>query len=274
MQQWPDEIALQRLSTVLHRFGHWLEKPSPTDWLLVIVSSSGVIAALMTLRRIAVQTDANLQSAAAAKISADVARDTFLLNRAKDRAYVSMSHRPPGLQIEAFQGSTSHDPDPGYKNRVGANIKIVNEGNSPATITGHLVQLMFTNEPLPAIPPYDDKLVKIVRIPLVHRSDFSLTPIWNVHASAIDRVRSDDDWSLYVIGFVDYIDMFGGHHRSGYARRWDPFAEHRRRLYLRSESEKVEATPLDDTPNNLLIVTQMAYNYDRLRQPDEGNDWE
>jgi hypothetical protein len=60
---------------------------------------------------------------------------------------------------------------------------------------------------------------------------------------------------LYVVG---YIDVFGGHHRGGYARVYDP---------------ALETGPVGKR-NNLAFVTDRAYNYDRPRRKGEGDDWD
>jgi hypothetical protein len=57
--------------------------------------------------------------------------------------------------------------------------------------------------------------------------------------------------TLYVIGYADYIDQFNNRHRAGYARRYNP------------------VSPQD----NLHIAMDIGYNYDRLRNQGEGNDW-
>ncbi len=57
---------------------------------------------------------------------------------------------------------------------------------------------------------------------------------------------------IYVFGYVDYIDRFNMRHRSGFAR-----------YYM-----------LGAKPNNLMVLTQPGYNYDRERQHGEGNDWD
>ena len=62
---------------------------------------------------------------------------------------------------------------------------------------------------------------------------------------------------LYVVGYVDYIDVFGGHQRGGYARVYDPALD----------------TGPEDARNNLAFVTDRAYNYDRPREEGEGDDW-
>ena len=57
--------------------------------------------------------------------------------------------------------------------------------------------------------------------------------------------------TLYLIGYVDYVDAFDQRHRGGYARKYVPSDKH----------------------NNLKLVPDSAYTYDRERAIGEGNDW-
>ena len=56
---------------------------------------------------------------------------------------------------------------------------------------------------------------------------------------------------LFVVGYVDYVDQFRERHRSGYGRRYAHDAD----------------------GNNLVFIDARGYNYDRVRLPGEGNDW-
>jgi len=60
---------------------------------------------------------------------------------------------------------------------------------------------------------------------------------------------------LFVIGYTDYIDAFHVRHRAGYARRFSP------------EAQTI------GLPNNLVFVDFPGWNYDRIRQKNEGEDW-
>jgi hypothetical protein len=57
--------------------------------------------------------------------------------------------------------------------------------------------------------------------------------------------------TLYLFGYVDYVDAFGQRHRGGYAR-----------LFVADQKE-----------NNLVFITNASYNYDVPRQPGEGRNW-
>jgi hypothetical protein len=68
---------------------------------------------------------------------------------------------------------------------------------------------------------------------------------------------------LYVIGFVDYIDQFGERHRGGYGRRYYPAIDE---MKYKTEADRAKR-------NNLHVIVQEGYNYDRLRHRGEGKDW-
>ena len=63
--------------------------------------------------------------------------------------------------------------------------------------------------------------------------------------------------TLWIYGYVDYIDKFQERHRGGYARVYEPGRG---------------AGPPEQR-NNLIFVSQRNYNYDRRRKKGEGNDW-
>lgn len=69
---------------------------------------------------------------------------------------------------------------------------------------------------------------------------------------------------LIIIGYVDYIDAFRQRHRGGYARSYSPDVD-------LADYPSPEARA---KRNNLVFVAQAGYNYDRLRVPGEGGDWD
>jgi hypothetical protein len=67
-----------------------------------------------------------------------------------------------------------------------------------------------------------------------------------------ERLAVDDGTQKMIIfGYADYIDQFGIRHRAGYGR-----------LYI------------DSQVNNLAYPDTGPFNYDRIRLPDEGIDWD
>jgi len=169
-----------------------------------------------------------------------------------ERAYITMSHLPPGLflkyQLRPFE----------------IQLKIENYGNTPATVTdivlGHIVLVEKT---LPIDPPYPSASDISFRAFLVKGANFIHN--YEVRVSDADFPHViDDNKTLYIFGYVDYIDKFEKRHRSGYAR-----------AYMRSIDTTIYwAEDAINSRNNLVFVTQDGYNYDRPRKKGEGNDWD
>jgi hypothetical protein len=73
-----------------------------------------------------------------------------------------------------------------------------------------------------------------------------------------------NELKLWIIGFVDYVDIFTIRRRAGYARR-----------VLSTHGPKDTSThriPCDTFP--LVFEKHRDYNYDRERQHGEGDDWD
>ena len=85
-----------------------------------------------------------------------------------------------------------------------------------------------------------------------------------IEPAVIPAVK-DETVKLMLYGYVDYIDVFGKRHRSGYARDYSPKRDNRADYPYDEEFE---------TRNNLVFMEQRGYNYDRLRKKGEGNDWD
>ena len=85
---------------------------------------------------------------------------------------------------------------------------------------------------------------------LVTNDEIYYTITGNIDPPTLAAVRSGA-MTIWLFGYVDYIDAFSDHHRGGYGRRYD----------------------LTRPNDNLVFVTQHGYNYDRLRKRTDGNDW-
>lgn len=176
----------------------------------------------------------------AAKDAARAARTTAEHARTAERAYVKLSHASPGLKAEST-------------GLFSVNMQAKNTGRTPANITEMRVKpvLLSNGESLPSRPNYERqgsqtrKAFLVADMAVYFGDTFSVTP---AQAEQIN----DGTLKLYLIGYVDYIDAFGQHHRGGYARLYDP---------------------QPGLSNNLAFVTEGGYNYDRLRRLGEGNDW-
>jgi hypothetical protein len=166
--------------------------------------------------------------------------------RTIERAYVKLSHKPPGVYVLS-----------GAEIRV--TIQVTNMGHTPATVTEVMVTpiVLDWGQALPPSPIYE------APGPLPSAKGFlgSDEPFF-VHASfeipEWPEIRAGQKL-LFLVGYVDYIDAFGVRHRGGYGRRYDPRLD---RANLPTEQI-----------NNLTVVPDLDYNYDRPRHRNEGNDW-
>jgi hypothetical protein len=212
--------------------------------------SSGNSPEWWTVRLSLATFGATFVIAIATWLTYSVYRNILATNRQIERAYIKMSHLSPGLDIPSIIMTSSARPVP--RRDVSVRMSVRNHGNTPGEVTCGLVQLLFTDEPLPHRPAYDEKEARPARVFLVKGSSFKITKNWPIDADTIDRVCAGA-MQMYVLGYVDYLDRFGGRHRAGYARIYNSRA---------------------DRGNNLPYVTEPGYNYDRIRQQDEGCDWE
>jgi hypothetical protein len=157
--------------------------------------------------------------------------------RSVERAYVKISHRPSGLQPLA--GGTELE------------IEIRNHGTTPARMTEAIIRSIIVppEESLPPKPNYGTIGGEPQRAFLVENDVVYMSP--HMEFDVANAAALPSGTRVFVIGFVDYIDVFGTRHRGGYARIYAP-----------------------GVPTDLGFVTQDGYNYDRPRVRGEGNDWD
>lgn len=182
-------------------------------------------------------------AAQAAKINADAALEQAKAITLSERAYVGMSHTPPGLiQLPP--------PDSVYK----VEMEIRNVGRTPATITDVVldVSVLDETESLAAILKYPVNAPGLAPEIFLYADGFFFAERrFPISGDVMDDIQTHKK-TLILFGYVDYIDQFGRRHRSGYARRYNPA----------------------DKNGNLHIAIKKGYNYDRERQRGEGNDWD
>lgn len=159
-----------------------------------------------------------------------------------ERAYVKMSHVQPGINFH--NGGGAFDVVVGVKNF----------GRTPAYVTDALIKhlILPITKPLPSVPNYErtDRDRTPVKGFLVTNDEIFLRLLFPFGQEHILPISTSSE-RLYLYGYVDYIDQFGQRHRGGYARVYN-----------------------NDSPaNNLDVVSQDRYNYDRLRKKGEGIDW-
>ena len=172
-----------------------------------------------------------------------------------ERAYIKMSHRPPGIEPEGITGL------------FWVNLEIANFGKTPARVTDVVLTPVVVphQKGLPEIPDYSVPAVRdnIPNAFLVTEDKFfsvQRCKIPKLEMTSIMELESD----LFLIGFVDYVDQFGQRYRGGYARRYQPRMDDRSRYRTDDAFEQ---------RSNLVFVAQNGYNYDRPRGRGEGNDW-
>lgn len=168
-------------------------------------------------------------------------RRTINISRASERAYVTMSHEAPGVVFET-EGKSS------------LTIKIKNYGRTPAKVTDTLLKpvILPPSEKLPPKPNYMRDREENLESPkafLVRDDCFIVTEYFDTKEQTV--AIQEGTAILYLIGYVDYVDAFDKRHRGGYARKY----------------------VLSDKINNLKLVPDSAYTYDRERAIGEGNDW-
>jgi hypothetical protein len=148
-----------------------------------------------------------------------------------ERAYVDLSHDPPGLRMHAHS--------------IRFSIAIKNHGKTPADVTGAkmFVALAEGGARFPATPIYET--------PVRAKTAAFLMPGEAIHQwelrpqfprADIKRIKNGERL-LWLVGYVDYTDQFGRFYRSGYARRYIP-------------------KPLPGTKNNLVFETTPGHNFD------------
>lgn len=171
-------------------------------------------------------------SAKAALIQANVLTSS-------ERGYIKMSHFAPGLipldnSTDAFE----------------IRIEIKNWGRTPCQVTDMVLSPVILNngESLPKEPIYKRAVEQNpVHANLVSGESFFYTGSPIFKAGETMKSVNDGTKILYMIGYVDYSDKFGIKRRGGYARQYKP----------------------GSTDNNLVLVTQENYNYDRNRKEGE-----
>lgn len=212
----------------------------------IVAASAAVLACLVAIGQLVmfwVQLGHMKASNRTAATAADAALRQATGSMLAERAYLQISHKKPGVSL--------HPDHPIIK--VDTNLK--NHGNTPANLSDEVINHVITESgvALPTVPTYkrpDDQ--PVIRGILVKDEAYASTRQFPLSESDFEAIKTSDK-NLFIIGYADYVDIFGIRHRTGYARKFD-----------------LSGT---DSGNNLCIFNQEGYNYVRERNPDEGNDW-
>lgn len=244
------ECSVQHISLV----ALWQVAKFVKDFEGAITALSTVVLAVFTWRlwwstdnlwQEAVEAGKTAKIAAdAAKKSADAATAQIKSVIATERAYVKLSH--VGIGIVALNDYSAH-----------ANLRVKNWGKTPAVVTSVRFdgKVLTHQERLPIDFPYRAAApTDIASAYLVPDEFYDVELVVPLSGDEADNLRYSRK-VLWVFGHVDYMDVVGkGQHRSGWVRTFVP----------RFEGEERD---------NLVYAVGDRYNYDRPRNPGEGNDW-
>lgn len=213
------------------------EPVQPESWDTIWIAVTGAFTVVL-----AISTIALWWATKAAGARADSAIRTI------ERAYVKMSHYPPGLNIEDASGM------------CWVKLQVKNFGHTPARVIDAFVtvKVLPNNEPISANPVYKTNLItSVYRVFLVTGDEATYYPTpFNIGPSSVSDLRSGA-LNLWLIGHVDYLDMFGRQYRAGYARMYR-YEVDMRALYPNGGiGDEAYANR-----NNLVFVTEEGYNYD------------
>jgi len=231
--------VLPGVRAVVLNFGEWIDAHHAALTLLATLFIAAFTGTLWWSTR--QLWKAGERQIALAKLTSEATQTVLGQTRVIERAYVKLSHEPPGVGFERMD-MTIH-----------VKLRVKNFGRTPAQVTDVILRpvILAPAERLPAVLSYrgtevypatraflvaDDKIFTHVVFPLSERE---YEGVWARQLS------------LHVIGFVDYIDAFGVRHRGGYARIYTP-----------------------DLQNNLTFTAEnSAYNFDIVRTVGVGRDW-
>jgi hypothetical protein len=168
--------------------------------------------------------------------------------RTAERAYVKMSHHPPGLHIEAASGL------------CWLSLQVKNFGRTPARVTHAFltVKLLPNNESLASKPLYKTNLIdQVYKAFLVTDDHATYYPMpFGIGAENVPGLQ-DGTLKLYLIGHVDYVDMFNRRYQAGYARVYYPEVDKREEYGKGEVGDEAFANR-----SNLVFLTEGDYNYD------------
>jgi hypothetical protein len=225
----PQPVPVQPQFVIQQTNGRQDAVSSSDGWITIFTGFLVVVGALQVWVLFRQQTVMNRQTTIM-NAQGLVSTTTLEVTKIIERAYVSMSHVPPGLSF--IENPVGHPHD------ARVTIRITNSGHTPADLIAHDVRLVFgpllTNPGRPAIPTNSPTSVMM---PNDHADVWLNFPITqDQYAAALLG------GPVAVVGWVVYRDRFEKRHRHGYARAYNQ--------------------PAPGTLNNLMFVAESGYNYD------------
>lgn len=184
----------------------------------------------------------------------NVYRATLRTNQTIERAYVAVRHwnndeaRTEQIKDVGFHPRANlADAAPAGCVRYKVELRIANTGRSPAHIEGGAMRVVADLDTAAMRPPDLTAASWREKIPgnYLHAGDRYRRKVYYVLGG--DDAALVNTGRMWLVGYVDYIDVFGERHRAGYCRHIKP--------------------GLADNRNNLDVdSTSVSFNYDRVQR--------
>lgn len=170
-----------------------------------------------------------------------------------ERAYIKMSHDPPGVEFHVTSEGQSWLT-------VGLSVK--NWGKTPTRVVKAVICYRCTPgiEMLPEKPVYDENAVHAQVQAFLVTNDFTgYVYERRIPTQQVIDVKEGRS-NLWVYGHVEYLDIFDVLHVAGYGTFYVPEYDDPAR-YGPGQFQK---------RSNLVFITELTYNYDRKKQSDNA----
>lgn len=186
-----------------------------------------------------------------------------------ERAYVNLSHHPPGIYWENPRiEDLFYGPEKEREYWVRIDIRVKNFGRTPAHITEVCLAYKFAgeDEKLPDVPNYSEGTISPAHAFLVADDEF--THMTRKKIAIEDKTAIwDGNKRLVVCAYVEYYDKFGTHHRGRYARHYEHGPQVPAPISIHT-GERLVRTDFIMGINNLIFVDQARYNSDITQRAD------
>lgn len=175
------------------------------------------VSAALTMAFLVWQILETRSAARTALISAEELKDA-------ERAYVSIEYQQRGDDWpEDFfrhcenSGAVASEGPSCYR----LHVRIANSGLTPAHIEGGGIQFMPFMDETPFRPPVRTPDGRGAIAPTYLDARTRYAEAFTYHLAPID-LEALKDTRLWLVGYVDYVDVFGTRHRAGFCRRVGP----------------------------------------------------
>jgi hypothetical protein len=186
-----------------------------------------------------------------------------------ERAYVKLSHHPPGVYWENPRpADLFYGQKESLEYWVRIDLRAKNFGKTPAHVTQICLayQLVGKDESLPDTPNYSVGTIGPAHAFLVADDEFT-----HITRRKIAIEDKESIWKgekrLFVFAYVEYRDKFGNHHRGRYARRYEHGADVAAPINIHTGERLIRDESIMRI-TNLTFVDQPTYNSDITQHAD------